>query len=154
MSIHIMAFARSKAYLPKASAWAAAIREAGFALQLNVDFDPRTQEGFLPSSYDGKPAGFEYYCEPMEEYLSEVGDEFSPSQLKRLNPFGIAVDFVSHSRFADGLAAAIAAGVLVSLTRGLLLDTNTGEFHDGASSIPWARTQEREYLPHLHRDEV
>ena len=46
MSIHIMAFARSRADLPKASAWAAAIRQAGFALELNVDFDPRTQEVF------------------------------------------------------------------------------------------------------------
>ena len=58
--------------MPTPKRWAAAIREAGFALKLDEDFDVETFSGFLPCEYEGVAAGLEYsFGEADTSQLSE-----------------------------------------------------------------------------------
>jgi len=150
MSIHIVVFLNE---IPPAKAWAAALEENEFAIKLNRSFDTTRQRGFVPSSYGHVPAGFEYYADPVEDYLDEVGEDFAEDEVARIRQFSYAIDFVTHSRFHDAIAAAIAAGVLAQLRDGLLLDCQTGNFLQSSEAVRWAREQEREFQPHLAEDE-
>ena len=85
--------------MPSPAVWARAIREAGFEMEMNSDFDVKTQAGFLPCSYKGKAAGFEYFYErclpqggidsvlvslsPMNNW-PDVGRSSRPMMLRRV----------------------------------------------------------------------
>ena len=138
--------------IPSAKIWSAAIKRAQFPFALNDSFDTTRQSGFVPSSYGETPSGFEYYCDPVEDYLDEVGDDFSETDITKLQRYAYAVNFVTHSRFHDGMVAAIAAGVLTEIAGGLLLDCQTGKFVQPSEAVAWARQQEQRYLPHLSED--
>jgi hypothetical protein len=64
-----------RAAIPAPKAWAAAIRAAGFPMAMDADFDVEQVSGFLPCSYDGKEAGFEYFFSTLEDLdAPDVGD--------------------------------------------------------------------------------
>jgi hypothetical protein len=64
MSISLSVFLNA-ARLPPPIEWQAAIRSAGFDVELDTDFDPRAFSGFLPAKYRGRAAGFEYYLDQV-----------------------------------------------------------------------------------------
>jgi hypothetical protein len=142
------------------SDWTAAelagfIQSAGFALTLE-DFDPKTQVGFLPGDYRGLPAGFEYFCDTVDEYLETIeddGQELTADEVARIRRFGYVVQMVTHARYRDGAAACVAAGCLAAMTGGHLLDNASGEWIPADRAIVWSRNQEQEYLPHLAEDD-
>lgn len=119
----------------------------GFQVVVN-DFDPSTHVGFLPTSYDGQPSGFEYYHEPIEEYLESVDemreeepDEFpyTEEDLRRVAGSRAVVQLITHSSYRQRAAAIIVASCLGELCGGWVLDEPVWKWHDAASAVTWAR---------------
>jgi hypothetical protein len=115
----------SRAKLPTREAWSLAVKEHGFALELDPAFDPASSEGYVPCA--GEEAGFEYAIAAADAYLAE--QELGKLR-DQLNGRDIAVSFVTHSRLADLKAAMIAASVLATIADGLFWSDEAGELVD------------------------
>ncbi|MEZ4446188.1 MAG: hypothetical protein R3B72_44335 [Polyangiaceae bacterium] len=129
--------------LPAPEDWQRALREAGFAVQLDTDFDPVEMTGFLPATYDGRPGGFEYFFSALDD------SDYEPEILDRLGDRDSVVSLVTHSDFAGLMTAVLAAAALADLAGGVVHDTEADEFHDSAAALAWARKMEAEILPEL-----
>lgn len=118
--------------------WQSAIRQYGFDLDLDTNFDVEEFMGFLPCRYKGEECGFEYSritvaeAEPPPDVQTQIGGR------------DIAISFVTHSNFRDLMASVIASGVLCSQTEGVLFDTEADSFMAGADTIQWTRSGEAE----------
>ena len=130
MSIELTVFL-PRAKMPTPNAWAQAIREAGFPAQLDDDFDVDTFSGFLPCTYDGKEAGFEYYATSVD------AEERSDRSLSAEHDF--SVTFTTGSRMRELATSVVAAATLCQLTGGLLSDAQAGEDVDASNVLSWAR---------------
>ncbi len=120
MSIGHLVFLR-RADMPTPIAWAAAIRAAGFPMELDVDFDVDALAGFLPCTDEGNPAGFEYACERVAD--AELDDDARACAGGR----DVVVSLVTHGDLR-GLATAVAAGAtLAGLADGVLWNESAGE---------------------------
>lgn len=144
MSIHTIVFVPDRPSLPASTAWTRAAKQHGFALTFPDPVDVLRHTGSVPVECDGIEAAFELYCDRLDDYLEEVGDDLSQSDRQRVSGFRYAVDFCTHSRIDDRMAAVIAAATLAASTSGLLLDSG-GTFVEAAGAIAWAREQ----LSHL-----
>jgi hypothetical protein len=142
-----------------AASWTSAqlqafIQRSGFDLQLEP-FEPSTSRGYRPGRYRTAPAGFEFYADDVTDYLDTAEDEgleLTPEDVQRISPFAQAAEFVTHSRFHDGLAAALAAGCLAAMTGGVILDNSSGDWVAPERALSWARRQESEYQQYLAQD--
>ena len=143
MSISVSVFLKDDR-LPTSIDWQAAIRKAGFAVEMETDFDPRADSGFRPATYRGLTAGFEYN-------LSQVaaGGLGSKQNQAAAAGYELCVELVTHSNMAEMVSAALAAGALAELTGGVLFDDESGEAHAGSAAISWARGVEAEAAPDL-----
>jgi hypothetical protein len=65
MSVSVCVFL-NPARMVTPQAWAEAIKSNGFDMSLQTDFDSRGSPGFVPCTYRGKGAGFEYGYEVFE----------------------------------------------------------------------------------------
>ena len=139
MSIHTVVFVPDKTLLPCSAKLAQQASSAGYQLEAASDFDPQIQNGFLPVTCDGMETGFEYFCDPISDYLDEVGSEFSFLQRWRMRRFEVVADFVTHSGHDERYAAIIAAASFAVAANGLLLDCNSGRFIPSKRAFRWAR---------------
>jgi hypothetical protein len=144
MSVSVSVFLKDDR-LPTPTEWQAAIRGAGFAVELDTDFDPRTFTGFLPATYRGLAAGFEYYLDEVAG-TTDLGSE---RRVAAASGQELYVTLVTHSSMAETLSATLAAAVLAEVTAGTLFDDESDEAHPGASATAWARSQEAEGIPFL-----
>jgi hypothetical protein len=128
------------ARMPTTTAWAAEIRTQGFAMDLDVDFDPKTFSGFLPCIHQGQPAGFEYFFEPD----SELDDDVRRAAGTRRT---LDVSFVTHSGMRELVSAMIASGVLALLSDGVVWSDEAGDSMSGVDAINLARETEGELGP-------
>ncbi len=125
-------------YLPRASMptparWAQAIRDAGFPVELESDFDPDTATGFRPCRYRGALSGFEYYSSPLsKQERNELG---APPNCD------FSVNLVTHADLREFAVSLIAASVLCHLSGGVLFDPQTGEKYPALSVLSWAQEQ-------------
>ncbi len=115
--------------MPTPTAWADAIRAAGFPMEMTTDFDIAEHSGFLPCTYDGVPAGFELFFTTDEELLEhdDIGDRDA------------AISFVTHSSMRDLACAIVAAGVLAAKCDGIVFDEESGERIDADEALAYAR---------------
>lgn len=120
-----------RASMPKPAAWAQAIADSGFPAELDADFDVDTFSGFLPCSFDGAEAGFEYSSGPIE-YVDD---------LELPEEFDFAVTFATHSDMRQLASSVVCAAVLCSVTRGVLVDPQADIAVPGDDAIGWAREQ-------------
>jgi hypothetical protein len=125
-------------YLPRTSMptperWAMAIHDAGFAVDLDVDFDPITATGFRPCRIRGMQAGFEYYCRLLSE--QERRESGPPADCDLL------VTLVTHTDLRECVTAIVAASVLCHMTDGLLVDPQSGQHFRADKALEWAREQ-------------
>jgi hypothetical protein len=130
--------------MPTPAVWQEALRRHGFDLKLD-DFDPASHSGFLPAQYRGRPAGFEFYRDIIEDPDDLGSDECAQAAAD----YDEYVSLVTHSNIYEALSATVAAGVLAELTGGLLWQDESGEGHPPEKAVPWARAVEREALASL-----
>ncbi|GHE25579.1 hypothetical protein ACFOED_05065 [Vulcaniibacterium thermophilum] len=119
--------------LPAPADWAAAIREAGFELEIDSDFRWDEFEGFLPATYKGEPAGFELYVEDFD--LSELSDD----EQAALEDRTLLVTLVTHADMRQYMSSMIASAVLCSMADGQLAEGGEPPFIPAAGAIEWAR---------------
>ena len=98
--------------LPTREEWMEAIGKHGFQFKFDDEFNPEDHQGFLPCTFEGKEAGFEYYCDKIEE----TGFEDDPAP--ELEGKELCVGFCSSFDREDLSCAMIAAGSLAKLTGG------------------------------------
>ena len=139
MSVDLIVYmARSAMLTPER--WEQVIRDAGFPVELDTDFDVDSQSGFLPCRFRGGDAGFEYSCAPVDDRERE----------KAHAPAGcdFSVTLVTHSVLRELATSLVAAGVLCHATGGLLVDPQSAEFFTPEQALEWTREQ----LADLDRD--
>jgi hypothetical protein len=121
--------------MPTPTDWAAAIRAAGFEADLDPDFDPASFSGFLPCSYKGRSAGFEYYrgrLDSKEQARLGVPAEQS-----------CYVIFSTRSNYREFATSMICAAVLAFKSTGTLIDADGTTVIPAGSEIDWARDGEQ-----------
>jgi hypothetical protein len=121
--------------LPAAADWARGIREAGFDVQLNADFEPASYSGYLPCPDDR--TGFEYYLESFTTPTVEIGD----AGARAIGPRNAVASLRFSGRSSDRGAASAAAATLAAMTDGVLFDTEPGHFIAADEALAWARNQ-------------
>ena len=134
MSIASSVFLKRSA-MPTSQRWAAAIREAGFALKLKENFDVETFSGFLPCEFEGVAAGFEY------SFGEADTSQLSPEQRELIGDRDLEITFVTHSRLRDLVCALAAGSVLAHLSDGVHWDQEAGEVSNGADALEFAHGQ-------------
>lgn len=115
--------------------WADAVREAGFAVDMDTDFDPLTFSGFLPCKYKNREAGFEYFYQVLQgEELREfgIGDSSRPA----------CITFSTRSDFREFASSMICAAVLSSIVKGTLRDADGETCISDEQAIAWAKDGE------------
>jgi len=138
-----------QARMPAAPAWAQAIRDAGFPMEMETDFNPRSFTGFLPCKYKGEEAGFEFFLSNIDDYKDDIADDLPPEHWQKIGDRNTVVDFVTHSEFRDLMTSVIASGVLCSISDGVFLDTESGEITPSAAALAWSRKGESEIAKDL-----
>ncbi|MFC4309691.1 hypothetical protein ACFPN2_11425 [Steroidobacter flavus] len=124
-----------RARLPAAADWARLIREAGFDVELNPDFETAAHSGYLPCPDDR--TGFEYYLESFSEPSFEIGDVGA----KAIGPRNTVASLRFSGRSSDRDAASAAAATLTAMTDGVLFDTEPGHFIAADAALAWARNE-------------
>ena len=125
--------------------WHEAIKSNGFDMELDTDFDVVSHTGFLPCTYKGQLAGFEYY------YSDENSDEdfeeeeiYDTKEVDFVGDRNVSITLSTGSRILELMTSVIAAGVLCSITDGVLYDTYAGTYFTAKESIIWAKENEVE----------
>ena len=131
--------------LPAADDWARQIREAGFEVQLNTEFEPRSHSGYLPCPDDR--TGFEYYLESFGAPAFEIGE----SGARAIGERNAVASLRFSGRPADRNAAVAAAATLAAMTDGVLFDTEPGHFIGGDEALAWARNERYQPLATYRR---
>ena len=139
MSIQHVVFVPSAKRLPSSEEWSDAAAALEFRLTVSPAFEPLKQSGGLLVRCNEVDAGFEYYCDEVDTYLEEVGEDFSWLRRLRLRRYRYAVSLVTHSREDDYFAAVVAAAALCHRSGGLLLDCTTGRFIASDACREWVR---------------
>lgn len=125
------------ARLPSTAAWAREIRSQGFAMDLDVGFDPKTFSGFLPCVHQGRPAGFEYFFQPDAELDVDVRQAAGRTRT-------LEISFVTHSDMRELVSSMIASGVLALLSDGVVWSDESGEAFSARDALDLARQTEGE----------
>lgn len=115
--------------------WAKAVKDAGFGVEMDTDFDPATFTGFLPCKYKGKEAGFEYFYQVLQG--SEL-KEFGIGDLTRPG----CVTFSTRSDFREFASSMICAAVLSSIVDGVLRDADGETRISSTNAVAWAKDGE------------
>jgi hypothetical protein len=134
--------------LPTAADWARTIREAGFDVQLNADFEPATFSGYLPCP--DERTGFEYYLESFTTPTLEIGE----AGAKAIGPRNAVASLRFSGRASDREAASAAAATLAAMTDGVLFDTDPGHFIAADEALAWARNERYQPIATYRRRSV
>ena len=119
----------SRGAMPTPSAWADAIIESGFPAELDAAFDVDAFSGFLPCSFDGEDAAFDYLSGPIE-FVDE---------LELPSDFDFSVTFSTHSEMRELASSVVCAAILCSVSRGILVDPQADEVVRAEDAVAWAR---------------
>lgn len=131
--------------LPVAADWARVIREAGFDVQLNAEFEPGSYNGYLPCPDDR--TGFEFYLESFTTPTLEIGD----AGAKAIGARNTVATLRFSGRASDRNAATAAAATLAAMTDGVLFDTEPGHFIAADAALAWARNERYQPIATYHR---
>lgn len=92
------------------------IKEAGFEIELNGEFDFDDFEGYAGFKLDGKETGFELFVGELDE------DFFEPEDQKYVGDRNHAAVFVTYTDYREYKCSLIASAALAELTDGLFLE--------------------------------
>ena len=132
MSIELVVYLR-RSLMPSLDVWQRAVRENGFPVEVDHDFDPDTFIAFLPCKLRGSASGFEYFVDQISEtdrveVGAPPGTDFS-------------VTFVTHADLGEFACSVAAAGSLARASGGVLVDAQSGETLEAAAVVAWALEQ-------------
>ena len=121
--------------LPTTAELNRALSASGIELQLDLEWNTRTDSGFWPATFQRQEAGFEWLVERVADA------DLEKPVAKRAAPFDLVVSLVTHSG-ENELASALATwGVLVSLTKGLGYSEESGDFIGPDEALTIAKEQ-------------
>lgn len=143
MSVEMVVFL-DRARLPSAAAWADAIRDAGFPMELDPEVDVETASGFWPCRYEGVDAGFEFFTDEVRV------DDLEPSIARALGGRALRISLVTHSDMRELMTSVIAGLVLASIVDGVFWDSEN-EITPAKDALERARRFEVETSPLLRR---
>jgi hypothetical protein len=116
-----------KASLPTRDQWQAAIREAGFDLELKP-FDWRTQSGFMAVKYKKESTGFELMVEDAKPVARQLGIKLPDG-----NDVVVSFGFGSDPEECD--AATCASAALAKCAGGSYFDEYSDDLLDGDTAV-------------------
>lgn len=119
----------SREAMPTPKEWARALVERGFPAELDEDFDVDDFSGFLPCSFDGVEAGFEYTS----------GSPEALDELELPGDCDFQVTFSTDSEARDLASSVVCAAVLCALSGGVLVDPRADLAVTAEDAVPWAR---------------
>jgi len=119
-------------------AWQTHLDRHNTGIQLD-SFDPVKLRGYLPCSLAGVPAGFEFYCDPTSQFLSEADHLWWWERL-RLRRFDCVVELVTHSSTEERICALLGGAALADMVGGVFLENSMGKWLPGRKAVRWART--------------
>jgi hypothetical protein len=132
MSVELVVYLR-RAAMPTPARWQQAVRDAGYSVELETDFDVDTSTGYRPCKFRGEDAGFEYYSFTMnQEDRAKAG---APPDAD------FAVTLVTHSDLREFATSSVAGGVLCLVSGGLLVETESGESFSSGRVLEWVSEQ-------------
>ena len=128
------------------SKWQEAIKSNGFDMKLDTEFDVVSHTGFLPCTYRGQQAGFEYYYsdENSDDDFEDDEEIDDTEEVEFVGNRDASITLSTSSRILELMTSVIAAGVLCSITDGVLYDTYAGTYFTAKESINWAKENEAE----------
>lgn len=121
--------------LPTAAQLNAAFVKQEVDLQLDPDWNTRTDSGFWPAKFQGHDAGFEWFFGTIED--AELDGEV----LEQVTKFDAMISLVTHSSLDEFASAMSAWAVLVSVTGGVGYSDETNEFFDADEAMSAAKDQ-------------
>ena len=132
MSVDLIVYLRRRA-MPTPAAWQQAIINAGFPVEMDIDFEPDTFSGFLPCKLHGEQFGFEYFAAPLSdaqraEVNAPAGSDFS-------------VTLATHSDLREFACSVAASSALAQVSGGLLVDPQSGDSFPASDVAAWASEQ-------------
>ena len=135
MSIDIHVFLNRVA-VPAADTWQDAICQADLPVEFGATFDPLNDSGFAPCTLEASGTGFEYSLSEREDIASVY-----PDLGQQVLRYDSVISFSWSSNLRECAAAMIAAGVLTSLSSGLLYDPQENLRVGAAEGVSYARTR-------------
>ncbi len=123
----------NKSDIPK---WQEAIEACGFGLKLDMDFDPFTFTGFLPSQLDEQITGFEYYFSPKQNIAAP--DTYL---VPLVETYDSVVSFIWGGNFNELAAVLIAASSLSNSCASLMHLPDDQSSIKGPDALSYARQQ-------------
>jgi hypothetical protein len=139
MSVAIAVYFDSRK-LVSAHEWNKAIKDFGFEMELDTDFDAESHSGFLPCKYQGDESGFEYYYTQELDGIEDIESDIVGAR-------NAATEFITHSDLKELATSVIAASVLCKLTDGVLFDD--GNWVVAEQAIDWGKEQIGEIQQHI-----
>ena len=116
-----------KASLPTRDQWQAAIKAAGFDLEIKP-FEWRTQSGFMPVKYKKSPTGFEVMVEDAKPVAKQLGITLPVEN-------DVVVSFVFGSDPEECDAATCASAALAQCVGGAYFDEYSDDLLDGETAV-------------------
>ena len=123
----------ARSAMPTPTNWRDAIRDAGFIVELDTDFDVDSFSGFLPCPVEGKLSGFEYYASATAANLAR--------ELDLNSNVNFSIQFCIGSSPLELTSALAASSTLAKLSDGVLHDPQQGESVLSNEAVSWAKSQ-------------
>jgi hypothetical protein len=133
VSLEIYVF-MNKSAIPSADSWGAAVRSAGFNIELDSSFDPLTDNGFVPCRFGSFDTGFEYSLSAKDDVASVYPDVKLVTE-----QYDSAVSFTWGGDTNECAAAVATAAVLTMLGSGLMYDPHDAVRFGGPEAVEYAR---------------
>lgn len=103
-------------------------------MTMDTDFAIESHSGFLPCTYAGAPAGFEYFFSTVAEMELEPGNVTAA-----IGDRDVGISLVTHASMRELATAVIAAAVLCTIADGVVQDEESGEITDAEAALADAR---------------
>ena len=120
--------------VPNREIWQEAIEQLGFPAVLFASLDVRNDTGFSPTTFRGKPTGFEFYLEPAADIL-ESYSHIAP----RVGSRDKCATFRWGGDMMECGAAISAAAALVHVTDGIYFYPDDDIIYDAAEAVTATR---------------
>ncbi|MBL6936723.1 MAG: hypothetical protein ISS15_07535 [Alphaproteobacteria bacterium] len=132
MSLEVYVFIK-EVNIPTAESWQASIDRAGFPMTFAPGFEPLKDKGFVPCTFDGVAAGFEYVLSEIDEVASSY-----PNLQEKVRGYDSVVTFRWGSRLRECAVALLAASSLTDSVSGFMYEPQEGLEIQSSQALEYA----------------